>query len=97
MQKTLKALTPLSLFVRFLVMSALGTLILVKPEWVQQFLVLLCIIALLVSGIPAIFVSIFQKKEPHPHAFLLGLASVVVAVLLLFFPKILRGSITFTV
>lgn len=97
MQKTLKALTPLSLLIRFLAMSGLGLLILAKPMSVGRSLKALCIAALLLNGLPAIAVSVFQKKEPHPHAFISGLVSVAVAVLLMLFPDFLRGSVTLAV
>lgn len=97
MEKTLKTLTPLSLLIRFLVFAGLGLWVLLSPGTLVGLMHLICVLALILNGIPALFVSIFQRKEPHPHALLTGVVSLLLAVLLLCFPGILSRSITIVV
>ncbi|MDD3335753.1 MAG: DUF308 domain-containing protein [Eubacteriales bacterium] len=96
-EHSLKALTPISLLLRFLTFVGLGFWVLISPESLLRFLNITCVIALLINGVPSLFVSVFQKKEPHPHSFLSAVVSLLAAVLLSLFPKLLPGSVTIAV
>lgn len=93
----LRMLTPLSLLIRFLAMSAMGVLVLAAPAFVARWLNALCIAALLLNGLPAIAVSVLQRGRAHPHSLLGGLASVGAALLIAVFPQLLRKGVTLTV
>ncbi len=96
MQKTLKALTPLSLTARFLAAGFLGVLILWQPAFVRRFLNALCVAALLASGVPAL-ASALRERGARRRSLVPGLAGVLGAVVLMIFPSFLRGSIALAV
>ena len=70
--RRLRSLTPLSLLARFASMAALGLMILLAPAFTQRWLRVLLTAALLVNGLAALSVSVFERRQAHPHALLSG-------------------------
>ena len=73
--RRLRSLTPLSLLARFASMAALGLMILLAPAFTQRWLRVLLTAALLVNGLAALSVSVFERRQAHPHALLSGIVS----------------------
>lgn len=97
MQKTLKTLTPLSLLLRFLIFAALGLWTIISPETLSRLMNLVCVIALIINGLPSVFISVFQRGEPHQHTLLSGIVSLAAAAIVMIFPYLLSRSITIVV
>ncbi|MDY2655822.1 MAG: DUF308 domain-containing protein, partial [Candidatus Limiplasma sp.] len=93
----MRALTPLSLLARFAVMGALGLMILVAPAFTQRWLHALLTAALVVNGVAALSVSLFQRREAHPHAMLSGVVSLGAGLFVAFFPGVLVKSVTLAI
>lgn len=93
----MRALTPLSLLARFVVMAALGLMILVAPEFTQRWLHALFTAALMVNGVAALSVSLFQRREAHPHAMLSGVVSLGAGLFAALFPGVLMKSVTLAI
>ena len=93
----MRALTPLSLLARFVVMAALGLMILVAPGFTQRWLHALCTAALMINGVAALSVSLFQRREAHPHAMLSGVVSLGAGLFAALFPGVLMKSITLAI
>ena len=95
--RPMRALTPLSLLARFAVMAALGLMILFAPGFTQRWLHTLLTAALMVNGAAALSVSLFQRREAHPHALLSGVVSLGAGLVVAFFPGLLMKSATLAV
>ncbi len=95
--RPMRALTPLSLLARFVVMAALGLMILVAPEFTQRWLHALFTAALMINGVAALSVSLFQRREAHPHAMLSGVVSLGAGLFAALFPGVLMKSVTLAI
>ena len=95
--RPMRALTPLSLLARFAVMAALGLMILFAPGFTQRWLHTLLTAALMINGAAALSVSLFQRREAHPHALLSGVVSLGAGLVAAFFPGLLMKSATLAV
>ena len=95
--RPMRALTPLSLLARFVVMAALGLMILVAPGFTQRWLHALCTAALMINGVAALSVSLFQRREAHPHAMLSGVVSLSAGLFAALFPGVLMKSVTLAI
>ena len=93
----MRALTPLSLLARFVVMAALGLMILVAPGFTQRWLHALFTAALMINGVAALSVSLFQRREAHPHAMLSGVVSLGAGLFAALFPGVLMKSVTLAI
>lgn len=60
--RRLRSLTPLSLLARFASMAALGLMILLAPAFTQRWLRVLLTAALLVNGLAALSVSVYERR-----------------------------------
>ena len=95
--RPMRALTPLSLLARFVVMAALGLMILVAPGFTQRWLHALFTAALMINGVAALSVSLFQRREAHPHAMLSGVVSLGAGLFAALFPGVLMKSVTLAI
>lgn len=95
--RRLRSLTPLSLLARFASMAALGLLILLAPAFTQRWLRVLLTAALLVNGLAALSVSVFERRQAHPHALLSGIVSLGAGLTAALFPGVLLRSVTLAV
>lgn len=93
----LRAVTPLSLFTRFLTMLALGLLVLCAPGFTQRWLHLLLSGALCLNGLAAAASSLLQRRKAHPHSLISGVVSLGAGLVVLAFPSLLLRGVALAV
>ena len=95
--KPLRVLTPLSLFIRFLLMFTLGILVWTRPLFIHASLYLIALGALVINALSSFAVIIFQRNSAQPNTMWTGVFCVLGFVFLLIFPKAVSRGTAFVV